>query len=252
MQYDDVLNKQREIIYNQRAKVLNGEDISDIIKKMMSDVVTSAVNLYLPEEKGNTDHENWDIAALKNYFLGWVLGPNDLKFTDEELAKATNADIEAFLQYRVKEIYAAKEERIPAEIMRDLERYILLRKVDGHWMDHIDAMEDLKRGIGLRSYAQKDPVVEYTHEGFEMFDEMISSIQKDTVKDLMCVEIRKKEENPADALKKEAIKQENLIASHGDGTTENKPIRVGKKVGRNDPCPCGSGKKYKKCCGQNE
>ncbi|MEG0898894.1 MAG: preprotein translocase subunit SecA [Oscillospiraceae bacterium] len=243
LQFDDVMNKQREIIYGQRRRVLDGENIFDIIKKMVGDVVDAAVDLYLPDDN---QRENWDIAALRTFFLDWAVSNQEFRMTDEQLNDKKKDDFKEYLKNRIAALYQAKEGRIGSDIMRELERIILLRKVDEKWMDHIDAMEELKRGIYLRSYGQKDPVVEYTHEGFEMFDEMISMICEDTVKDLLRVEIRVKEQPN---LKRDEPK--NIIASHGDGTIENAPVKVGKKVGRNDPCPCGSGKKYKKCCGKD-
>jgi preprotein translocase subunit SecA len=245
LQFDDVMNKQREIIYSQRQKVLNGEDIKDIILKMVDDTVQKAVALYLPEE---TAHDNWDFAGLRAHFLGWLTLPQDFEeYKDiQKLGEAEPAQIAKMLTDRAHLIYEKREEMFTSRIMRELERVVLLKNVDLRWMDHIDNMEELKRGIYLRSYAQKDPVVEYRIEGFEMFDAMIESIREDTVRALFLVQIRKAEEP-----RREAVADEKEMVESGGSDTgaAQTPVHK-KKVGRNDPCPCGSGKKYKKCCGQ--
>ncbi len=247
LQFDDVMNKQREIIYGQRAKVLNGEDLSELIRKMVDDTVHNAVALYLPED---TAHDTWDFAGLRRHFLGWMTAPNDFTEYENDVQKLGDAEapqIENMLRERAHKIYAAREQMFTPNIMRELERVILLKNVDAQWMDHIDNMEELKKGIYLRSYAQKDPVVEYRMEGFEMFDAMINSIRENTVRALYTVQIRR-EEPP----KREAVaKEEEMVASGGsDEPIARTPVRKTQKVGRNDLCPCGSGKKYKKCCGK--
>ena len=246
LQFDDVMNKQREIIYGQRRQVLDGEDMRDVIMKMVDETVANAVSLYLPAE---TAHDNWDFAGLRNYFLGWITLPQDFtEYKDvQKLADAEPEQIEKMLTERAHTIYQKREEMFTPRVMRELERVILLKNVDTHWMDHIDNMEELKRGIHLRSYAQKDPVVEYRIEGFEMFDAMIASIRENTVRALFLVQLRREEEPP----KREAVADEKEMQAVGgsDQGAVNQTVRKN-KVGRNDPCPCGSGKKYKKCCGR--
>ncbi|MBC8570593.1 preprotein translocase subunit SecA [Zongyangia hominis] len=245
LQFDDVMNRQREIIYGQRSKVLDGEDLKDNILKMIEAVVQTAVDQFIP----NTDDKaDWNLDGLKGYFLGWILSDDDLVYNDDELFGLSREELVTTITGKAKEAYAAKEEKLGSELMRELERVVLLRNVDAKWMDHIDAMDELKRGIYLRSYAQKDPVVEYRLEGFDMFEEMNNSIREDTVKMLFTIQIKSEE-----APKREQVAKPTT-ASHGgdgDGSEKKQPIKKGKKIGRNDPCPCGSGKKYKKCCGRD-
>ncbi|MBE6738397.1 MAG: preprotein translocase subunit SecA [Ruminococcaceae bacterium] len=283
LQYDDVMNRQREIIYKQRNQVLEGEDIHQTVMTMMEQTITDNVSMYLA---GTAD--NWNLVSLKEYYNGWLVDSKcTLNFTEEELAKLTAEDVKTQLLDHAKELYAEYEELVSAETMREIERVYLLRSVDTHWMDHIDGMEELKQGIRMRSYAQHDPVVEYTHEGFDMFDQMIDSIRQDTVKLVLTaprrvyeIQQRQREEerirreaekaaaaahqvilNKGEASEKVnpvtfAVKREQVakpVEFSGDGTmSTNRTVKKGKKVGRNDPCPCGSGKKYKKCCGLEE
>ena len=283
LQYDDVLNRQREIIYGQRDQVLNGEDLHDTVLKMVSDSIDTSIKHYLPEGP----HENWNYQSLIEYYRGWVI-------TDEEKYKLTTDELEGMEAEEIGQhivddalaIFKANEELLPAETIREMERVYLLKAVDTHWMDHIDAMDQLKSGIRLRSYGQHDPVVEYRLEGFDMFDEMIENIREDTMKMMLIMpkrvyEIQKRqeaieaarkaaekqaaaahqvmlnngEEKPKENPVQAALKREQVAKptqTSGDGTdTANKTVRKGKKVGRNDPCPCGSGKKYKKCCGRD-
>ena len=283
LQYDDVLNRQREIIYGQRDQVLDGEDLHETILKMLNDTIDTSITHYLPEGP----KENWNYPSLVEYYKGWII-------TDEEKYKLDLDDLEEMeadeIGQMIKDdalaIFKDNEEIVPAETIREMERVYLLRSVDTHWMDHIDAMDQLKAGIRLRSYGQHDPVVEYRLEGFDMFDEMIENIREDTVKLMLIMpkrvyEIQKRQE-AIEAARKEAekqaaaaqkameekeekksqpvavqamLKREQVakpVQTSGDGTdTANKTVRKGKKVGRNDPCPCGSGKKYKKCCGRD-
>ena len=242
LQYDDVMNKQREIIYAQRDKVLNGEDLKQYVLTMLEEGIKDVVSTYLAAD---SDPADWNLKGLKDHYLGWITGEDDLDYTPEELAGLTPDDIAAQLIEKAKNIYFEKEEKYGSPIMRELERVVLLRVVDTKWMDHIDAMDELKKGIYLRSYAQKDPVVEYKIEGFDMFDALVESIKEDTVKMLLTVQIKTQEEPKREAVMKPATNQS------GDGSAAKEPVRK-KKVGRNDPCPCGSGKKYKKCCGRFE
>ena len=257
LQYDDVMNKQREIIYEQRQKVLNGEDISAIIRKMIEEDIHSIVDKYLFNDE---EKEHWDLYGLRSYMQGWVLTPDDLKYSEEELKTKTKQDIFDFISNRVAFIYSEKEQLCGSDMMRKVERDILLNQVDRLWMDHIDAMEDLKRGIHLRSFAQKDPVVEYTHEGFEMFDQMIEEIKQNTFKDMMRVQfnvvITDENGRPVTSVDPKTMMREKarqMYERRGDAAISNlNEVKGGQprsvsKVGRNDPCPCGSGKKYKKC-----
>ena len=240
LNYDDVMNTQREIIYKQRAQVLDGEDLHESILKMMEDLISSTVDTYLVDDEVKDD---WNIVGLKEHFLGWLIGPEDLTFTDEELQEVSKEDIVNALSTKAGEIYQAKEEEYGSEIMRELERVILLKVVDTKWMAHIDDMEELKKGIGLRSYGQKNPVIEYRYEGFEMFDAMVEAIREDTIRMLLTVKLQRNEAPE----REQVAKPDAPNAGAGDGSFSDEPVRA-KKIGDNDPCPCGSGKKYKKCC----
>ena len=240
LNYDDVMNAQREIIYKQRAQVLDGEDLHESILKMMEELITDTVNKYLIDEDVKDD---WNIVGLKDHFLGWLIGPEDLTFEDDELQSVTKADIISALNEKAAEIYQAKEEAYGSEVMRELERVILLKVVDTKWMAHIDDMEELKKGIGLRSYGQKNPVIEYRYEGFEMFDAMVEAIREDTIRMLLTVKLCKNEAPE----REQVAKPDAPNAGSGDGSF-SESAKSARKVGDNDPCPCGSGKKYKKCC----
>ena len=288
LQYDDVMNKQREIIYGQRDQVLNGDDIRDTIIKMIEQTIESTVAQYLPEDYTK---ETWNFEGLKEFYKGWLIFDNDedLNLTEEELKETESEYVIDKLVEKAKAIYEENEKLLPPELMREIERVNLLKSVDRHWMDHIDDMDQLKQGIRLRGYAQHDPVVEYRIEGFDMFEEMINSIRQDTVKLMLTVpkkiyeqqrlmaELQKARElqlqRHQEQLQKQAeinaareaeqeqeavrmvLKREQLAKptwTSSDGKSDRpKPVRktVKQKVGRNDPCPCGSGKKYKKCCG---
>ena len=240
LNYDDVMNTQREIIYKQRSQVLDGEDLHESILKMMEDLITTTVNNYLLDEDNRDD---WNVVGLKEYFLGWLIGPEDLEFDEEELRTVTKEEIINALNEKCGEIYQAKEAEYGSEVIRELERVVLLRTVDTKWMAHIDDMEELKKGIGLRSYGQRNPVIEYRYEGFEMFDAMVDSIREDTVRMLLTVKLQKNEAPE----REQVAKPDAPNAGAGDGSF-SEPVRNNQKVGDNDPCPCGSGKKYKKCC----
>lgn len=239
LDFDDVMSQQRETIYSQRSKVLNGEDVSESIKNMMKEYITENVDQFC---QGDLP-EDWNIEGLRETLMGFITKPEDLRYTKQEREELRREDLEKFLQERVTELYKAKEQEVTPQIMRELERVILLKNVNTKWENHIDAMDELKKGIGLRSMGQKDPVVEYRFEGFAMFDEMIASIREDTVRMLLTVKVRIEEPpKPEQVLKPAPTAPAAPVVK--SGTT--------KKVGRNDPCPCGSGKKYKKCCGANE
>ncbi|MBE6858643.1 MAG: preprotein translocase subunit SecA [Ruminococcus sp.] len=239
LNYDDVMNTQREIIYKQRSQVLDGEDLHESIMKMMDELIESTVASYLVDEDVKDD---WNLVGLKEHFLGWLIGPEDLAFEDDDIASVERADIITALKDKAKEIYDAKEAEYGTEIMRELERVILLKVVDTKWMAHIDDMEELKKGISLRSYGQKNPVIEYRYEGFEMFDAMVESIREDTIRMLLTVRLQKNEAPE----REQVAKPDAPNAGAGDGSFSD-TVRA-KKIGDNDPCPCGSGKKYKKCC----
>ncbi len=189
LNYDDVMNTQREIIYKQRAQVLDGEDIHDSILKMFEELIAGTVKQYINEEE--TDHNQWNLVGLRDHFLGWITEEDDLEYDETDLAGLTTADITEALTEKAKSLYAAKEEEFGSEVMRELERVVLLKVVDTKWMAHIDDMDELKKGIGLRAYGQQNPVVEYRYEGFEMFDAMVDSIREDTVRMLLTVRLQK-------------------------------------------------------------
>ena len=237
--YDKVNNYQREKIYGQRNEVLDGVDIKAAVQRMMQNVLAEIITI----NAGGMPHaEDWQWDSLRNQ-LTMTFGefPEDeLEFDEFEIDRMTVESLTEDLLEKVLRKYKEKEEMF-GESIREVERVILLRNVDAKWMDHIDSLEQLRQGINLRAYAQKDPVVEYEHEAMDMFNEMSASIQEDTVKHLFHVVPQSKIE------RKEIAKP--IAASHGgDGTVEKKPVVKGEKIGRNDPCPCGSGKKYKHCC----
>lgn len=240
LQFDDVLNRQREIIYDQRDKVLEGEDLQDQIAKMIEQAIEERVKQYIPE---GLSKKEWNIEGLYDHYMGWLFNEGDIE--KSELRSMDESEITELFTNQAKSVYNAKEELIGFEMMRDLERFVLLKNVDAQWMDHIDAMEELKKGIRLRSYGQHDPVVEYRVEGFDMFDQMIANIRQDTAKMLLTIKVG------ADVpiLKPERVKTEQLTTNKDDQSV-HRTVKKGKKVGRNDPCPCGSGKKYKQCCGK--
>ena len=239
LQYDDVMNQQREIIYKQRQMVLDGEDISDKLHEMMRQAIDDACTNYLNGETA----DDWDFAGLRRHFMNWLCLPSDFNYTKDQLGDLTKEGIADELYKRGMDILTAKEKKYGSKTMRELERICLLRNVDSKWMDHIDNMDQLKQGMGLRGYGQHDPVVEYRIEGFAMFDEMIASIREDAVHMLLTIEIRQQNAEP---------KREQIAKPTGEGaptqagTKGAAPVRV-TKIGRNDPCPCGSGLKWKKC-----
>ncbi len=284
LDYDDVLNRQREIIYTQRNQVLNGEDIHDTVIKMVEDTIANNVNMYLGSDLNKDD---WNLSGLNDFYRGWLItDDNKFSFTKDELENTSVDYIIKTLTDRAMDMYQENESLFDNETMREMERVYLLKSVDTYWMEHIDNMEQLKQGIRLRAYGQKDPVVEYRLEGFDMFDEMIESIRQDTTK-LMLVapkrvlEIKRRQEE-AERARREleqkaaaahqvilskgekaeqpsavtlALKREQVakpVEPAGDGTlSTNRTVVKKNKIGRNDPCPCGSGKKYKKCCGRD-
>ena len=241
LQYDDVLNRQREIIYKQRDQVLDGIDMKEQILRMLDQSIEDNVARYLPKTASSA--EEWDFAGLRLHYIPWLISDDELDYSMDRLAATDQEEISSYLLEKAHSAYEAKETRIGSKIMRELEHVILLRNVDTLWMDHIDAMEELKRGIRLRAYAQHDPVVEYRIEGFDMFDEMVSEIRENTVRMMLTVEIKRDEEPKREQVAKP-------ITPSGDGSDQKLPVRRDKKPGRNDLCPCGSGLKYKKCHGR--
>ena len=238
LDFDDVMNTQRTIIYENRNRVLDGQDIHASIVKMIEGTIESACATYLSGEA----FEDWNVEGLKEYFASWI----DLGDLLDDIKNKSVDDIEHSVIERAMEIYAEREEELGADRMRELERFVLLRSVDMHWMDHIDAMDELRNGIYLRSYGQHDPVVEYREEGSDMFDAMNESIREETAKMVMRVRVRKNEE-----VKREQVAKVTGTSGASDGSV-SATVKKEQKVGRNDPCPCGSGKKYKRCCGADE
>ena len=240
LEYDDVMNTQREVIYKQRRQVLDGEDLQESIRKMLINAIETAVRGHM----GEHDHisaEDWREATA--HFRGVFLHPDDLKYTDEELAGFTADELCGKLTEKATTLYARKEQELGSPLMRELERVVMLRVVDEYWMDHIDAMQELRQGIGLRAYGQNDPIVEYKREGYDMFEEMIAAIQEETVRRLFLARVQVGGE-----VQRERVAKVTGESGGGDQTVKKQPVvRKGMKIGRNDPCPCGSGKKWKKC-----
>ena len=243
LNYDDVMNKQREIIYEQRATVLNGDDIHEYVLKMMEELIDSTVDQYLIDDDNK---EDWNLVGLRDHFMGWITVDGDLEYEGEEYESITKDEIKKFLTERTLKAYADREAHYGAETLRELERVILLKVVDTKWMAHIDDMDELKRGIGLRAMGNKNPVVEYRFEGMDMFDAMIDSIREDTVRLLLTVQLQQNQVPE----REQVAKPDAPNAGAGDGSFSNAPAK--KKIGPNEPCPCGSGKKYKLCCGMKK
>ncbi len=242
LEYDDVMNKQREIIYDQRRQVLDGMDVKSIIMNMMNTAIANHVHTAF------ADQAHMDMTSCREMMRGLeglYFPKYAVRLTEEEISSLSAEDfIERFIA-AAADFYEKKEAEITPELMRELERVVMLRVVDEHWMDHIGAMHDLRQGIRLRAYAQTDPVIAYKKESLDMFEEMIASIQEETVRRLYSVRLKKDQE-----LKRERVAS-GITENHGgDGTVKKQPRKVA-KIGRNDPCPCGSGKKYKMCCGRN-
>ena len=240
LEYDDVMNKQREIIYDQRKQVLEGMDVKGIIMNMMSTAIGHQVNSAFG---GESHMDEAGMRELLRQVEGLYFPRYTVRFEPERIPQAEEV-IDAFTA-AAADFYEKKEQEFTSPVMREVERVVLLRVVDEYWMDHIDAMTDLRQGIGLRAYAQTDPIIAYKKESLEMFEEMISAIQEETVRRLYSVRLRKNEE-----VKRERVAKTTSESVGGDGTVKKQPRKV-KKIGRNEPCPCGSGKKYKNCCGRD-
>ncbi|MFR6066157.1 MAG: preprotein translocase subunit SecA [Eubacterium sp.] len=240
LQYDDVMNRQRELIYKQRDMVLDGIDLTQKIFDMLDSSIEENVPVYCAKDAHRKD---WNLNGLKEKYKGWLL-------SEDELSKLDDLDVDEIIELLKKtgrEKLKERREAYGEEIYQDLSRKILLHNVDSLWMDHIDAMDDLKEGIHLRSYAQKDPVVAFRMESYDMFDEMTATIRENTVKMMFTTVVRRRED-----VERQAVAKITATSSGGDDSTKKEPVRKTKKVGPNDPCPCGSGKKYKKCCGSPE
>ena len=239
LEYDDVMNTQRKVIYEQRAQVLSGQDLQGSISNMLHNTVEGAIRGHMGELKHmDADTFRESVSLFRTMFLA----PDELNLSDEELAGYDVDELVELVSDKAREVYAAKEEEIGESVMRELERVIMLRVVDEYWMDQIDAMNELKQGIVLRAYGQADPVVEYKREGYEMFEQMIAAIQEETLRRLFLVRLRKNEE-----VKRERVAKVTSESAGGDGTVAKQPVKKVVKIGRNDPCPCGSGLKWKKC-----
>ena len=239
LEYDDVMNTQRQVIYEQRRKVLDGENLKESIQNMLTGVLTSEVNAHMGELK-HMDAENWREVCAQ--YRGMFLRPDEFKFTDEELQQYSADELIGLLQERASDIYARKEKELGEPLMRELERVMMLRVVDEYWMDQLDAMQDLRQGIGLRAYGQNDPKVEYKREGYEMFERMIAAIQEETLRRIFLARIQVGGE-----VKRERVAKVTGESAGSDGTVKKQPVKKGQKIGPNEPCPCGSGKKFKKC-----
>jgi len=239
LQYDDVMNTQREVIYKQRRQVLDGEDLQQSIQNMLHNTVASAIQGHMGEQK-HMDAESFQEALVP--FRRMFLAPGDLKLTNEELARHDVESLTELVLEKARTVYAKKEQEIGAPLMRELERVLMLRVVDEFWMENIDAMAELRQGIGLRALGQNDPVVAYKQEGFEMFEEMIAAIQEETLRRLFLVQLKKNQD-----VKRERVARITAESAGGDGTVKKQPVKKAAKIGRNEPCPCGSGLKWKKC-----
>ncbi len=244
LKYDDVMNRQREIIYGQRDTVLANGNVHDSIVKMVEESIRDNVAQYTA---GDDDHTGWNLDGLRSYYHGWLADDSDFRYTPQQLEDADRGDIADELIARAMKIYDAKEQQYGSDTMREIERVVLLSTVDRYWMDHIDNMDELRRGIHLRSIGQHDPVVMYRNEGYDMFEHMVAAIREDTARSILTVQLRSQEEPQRKPVAK------ITGTSGGDGSDKKQPVRktAAQKVGRNDPCPCGSGLKYKKCCGRN-
>jgi preprotein translocase subunit SecA len=246
LSYDDIMNQQRTIIYKQRRDVLDGIDMTDTARAMIDEVISAKVAECLNE----SDPSSWNFEELRNYFMGILTSKDDFRYGDGEEDSVSPDDIEEMLHDRAHLLMKKKEEMFGEKTMREIERVFLLESVDKQWMEHLDAMDDLKGSIGLNAYAQRNPISEYRIQSADMFDEMTAAIREETARKLLAVVPREHQE-----IKRVQVAKITNISSSGPAEPEKKkPVvkKADQKVGRNDPCPCGSGKKYKKCCGANQ
>lgn len=239
LNYDDVMNKQREIIYSQRRSVLTGENLKEQVQEMIEKVITDTIARF---SSASPYPEEWDLVSFLEYVENIIIP--DHGFTKEQIGNLAKEEVEELLINQARELYEVREEQFGSELMRQIERAVVLQVVDTRWKDHLDAMDSLREGIGLRAYGQRDPLVEYRNEAFDMFHGMIEAIQEDVSTYIMRVTPRITAQVPEEP--------QNVSENrYEDEEKDKKPHRTGEQTGRNDPCPCGSGKKYKKCCGQN-
>ena len=242
LEYDDVMNVQRKVIYAERNKVLDGNDFKASFEKQIETFVERNVEQHIA---GEQYPEDWNVPALIEFFESIFIPQGELTYSKDEIEDLTKEKLTEDILSIAKEQYALKEEEFGAERLREIERVILLRVVDSKWMDHIDDMDRLRQGIGLRAYAQRDPIIEYKEEGYIMYEAMLQAINEDVVKLIFSVRLESNVE------RQQVAKPVAASGGSSDGTVEKKPVvRTSPKVGRNDPCPCGSGLKYKKCCGR--
>ncbi len=241
LEYDDVMNKQREIIYGQRKQVLDGFEVRDTIHGMIRSGIANQVNIAFGEKKAIGENEYRDLLQK---LTGMYFPADAVTMSAADACKLDAEELTDALYEASAQTYAKKEEAITPTLMRELERVILLRVVDEYWMDHIDAMQELRQGVRLRAYAQTDPIVAYKKEALDMFDEMIAAIQDETVRRIFSARVKSESE-----VKRERVAEGIVASTGGDGTVKKQPRKV-TKIGRNEPCPCGSGKKYKQCCGR--
>jgi len=247
LEYDDVMNQQREVIYKERRKVLDQEDLRSTVMEFTHKIVDRAMAMYCPPEAYS---EDWDLKNLVRYCEEFFAPYGELK--EEKLADLSREEIGEYLHKLADDIYASREEEITPEIMRELENLVMLKVVDNHWMEHLDAMDMLREGVGLRAYGQKDPLVEYKFEAFDMFEAMIGAIEDDVVKYMYRVNVFSQPSMEMDDHLDDAVTN-NPTVDTTDGEGAKEPV-VNKEpeIGRNDPCPCGSGKKYKNCHGKGK
>ena len=239
LEYDDVMNVQREVIYKQRRQVLDGENMGQFIRNMIHRWIDTSIHGHLGENK-HLSAESYQLATEP--FRGLFFPPDQFQYTDEDLAKQSPDALVEELDQAALAVYDAKEAALGDELMRELERVMMLRVVDEYWMDHIDAMEELKKGIQLRAYAQTNPVDSYKKEGFEMFEAMIQAIQEETIRRIILARVQTNE------VRRERVAKVTGESGGSEEPQKKAPVRKSIKIGPNDPCPCGSGKKYKKCC----
>ena len=239
LEYDDVMNVQREVIYKQRRQVLDGENMGQFIRNMIHRWIDTSIHGHLGENK-HLSAESYQLATEP--FRGLFFPPDQFQYTDEDLAKQSPDALVEELNQAALAVYDAKEAALGDELMRELERVMMLRVVDEYWMDHIDAMEELKKGIQLRAYAQTNPVDAYKKEGFEMFEAMVQAIQEETIRRIVVARVQTNE------VRRERVAKVTGESGGSEEPQKKAPVRKSIKIGPNDPCPCGSGKKYKKCC----
>ena len=246
LQYDDVMNKQREIIYAQRRKVLDGENLSDNFAHMLKNCIIEHTELHCHKE---APKDTWNVKAIYEDLVG-ILSPEDIKSIEDNISEYTPETIEEELIEKASQRYSAREAEFGSELMREIERVMLLRAVDENWMTHIDAIDELKHEVGLQAYGHRDPLVEYKFQSFDMFEEMNKAIQQDALRYVFTVRVQK-----GQRIERKKVTGDGEAKLEGAPQEESRgsvSIRKAAKVGRNDPCPCGSGKKYKNCCGKNE